>query len=313
MHSKIKSLAIILTMVVLLTACGPKPTPAVTSVATFPNATGIPDTAVPPMPTFTPLPPTPTHEPQAITVNGAGISVAEYNAEIQRLGASLKETGKTLQPVEEQKQVLDEFTSQLLLAAAAQKAGYQLDDAALQKHIDALTTQAGGADPMAAWMKANFYDSDSLKVALRRQMAAAWERDQITNAAPTTADQVHVRQMLLLDADTANTYYSRLQAGADFTTLAFVVDPDTGGDLGWFPQGYLLLPEIEKEAFSLKPGQYSPVIQTTYGYQIIYLIERDSQHPLSTDARRSLQQQLLNNWLKEQTAGAKIDILVPQP
>jgi parvulin-like peptidyl-prolyl isomerase len=119
--------------------------------------------------------------------------------------------------------------------------------------------------------------------------------------------------MLLLDVDTANSYYQRLQAGADFTALAFVVDPDTGGDLGWFPQGYLLLPEIEKAAFELKTGQYSPVIHTTYGYQIIYVIERDAQHLLSTDARRALQQALLDNWLKDQTAAAKIQILVQQP
>ncbi len=232
---------------------------------------------------------------------------------MQRLQASLSASGKTLQPADLQKQVLDEFTSQLLLAAAAQKGGYTLDDAALQKHIDDLTTQAGGTDAMKAWMKNNFYDSDSLKIALRRQMAAAWERDQITAAAPTTADQVHARQMLLLDPYTANLYYQKLQAGADFTTLAFVVDPDTGGDLGWFPQGYLLLPEIEKAAFDLKPGQYSPVIHTAYGYQIIYVIERDSQHPLSADARQALQQQLLDTWLKEQTTQAKIEILVQQP
>jgi parvulin-like peptidyl-prolyl isomerase len=310
MVSKISFLSTMIILALLMAACGSKPTQSGTSITPQPNATATPAL---PTPTFTPAPPTPTPEPLALTVNGVGISISEYNAEIQRLQASLKDTGKTLQPADLQKQALDEFTSQLLLATAAEKAGYQLDDTALQKHIDDLTTQAGGADALAAWMKDNFYDSDSLKKALRRQMAAAWERDQLTAGVPTTADQVHARQMLLLDVDTANVYYQKLQSGADFTTLAFTVDPDTGGDLGWFPQGYLLLPEIEKAAFDLKPGQYSQVIKTTYGYQIIYVIERDGQHPLSTDARRALQQQLLDNWLKEQSAQAKIEILVPQP
>ena len=310
MALKLKFLIIPVVMAILLTACGSRLTPAVTVLAPAPVTT---DTPALPTPTLTPAPPTPTPEPLALSVNGAGISLAEYNAEVQRLQTSLTATGKTLSPADLQKQVLDEFTSQLLLASAAGKAGYQLDDTTLQKHIDDLAAQAGGSDAMAAWMKDNFFESSSLKIALRRQMAAAWERDQLTAAAPTNADQVHARQMLLLDPDTANFYYQKLKSGADFNTLAFVVDPDTGGDLGWFPQGYLLLPEIEKAAFDLTPGQYSPVIHTTYGYQIIYVIERDGQHPLSTDARRALQQQLLDNWLKEQAAAAKIEILLQQP
>ena len=72
-----------------------------------------------------------------------------------------------------------------------------------------------------------------------------------------------------------------LEAGADFTELAYEYDPLTGGDLGWFPAGYLLQPDVETAAFSLQPGQYSGIIQTSYGYHIVYVIERDSNHPLS--------------------------------
>ena len=311
MYSRVSSLAILVIVAFTIAGCKATPTPTgPTFVTPPPSATA---TLFQPTLTLTPALPTPTPEPLAATVNGEGVSLSEYNAEIQRLQASLKDTGKTLQPADLQKQALDELINETLLAAAAVKAGYKLDDAAFQKHLDDLTAQAGGTQSLADWMKNNYYDTDSLKKALRRSMAAAWERDQLTASAPTTADQVHARQMLLLDSDTANLYYQRLQAGTDFATLAYVVDPDTGGDLGWFPKGYLLLPEIEKAAFDLQPGQYSPIIKTAYGYQIIFVIERDSQHPLSTDARRVLQQQLLANWLKEQNSSAKIEILVPSP
>jgi parvulin-like peptidyl-prolyl isomerase len=41
-----------------------------------------------------------------------------------------------------------------------------------------------------------------------------------------------------------------------------------GGSLGIFPKG-TMVPEFEKALLALKPGEISPVIQTTYGYHII--------------------------------------------
>jgi len=260
--------------------------------------------------TPTPAPPTPTSEPPAATVNGETISVTDFNAELQRFKASLKDTGKTVSDSDAKTQTLESLIDERLLEQAAIKDGYQLNDDAVQKKLDDLTVKAGGEQALGDWMKNYFYTLDSLKAALSRSLAAAWERDRISAGAPTTADQVHARQMLFLDSDTADRYYQQLKSGADFATLAFIVDPDTGGDLGWFPKSYLVLPEIEAAAFALKPGQYSEIIKTTYGYQIIYVEDRDGLHPLSTDARRALQRQLVESWLKDQRANAKIEIFV---
>ena len=41
-----------------------------------------------------------------------------------------------------------------------------------------------------------------------------------------------------------------------------------GGSLGIFPKG-TMVPEFEKALIALKPGEISPVVQTTYGYHII--------------------------------------------
>jgi parvulin-like peptidyl-prolyl isomerase len=60
---------------------------------------------------------------------------------------------------------------------------------------------------------------------------------------------------------------------ANFAATATASSQDTqtarqGGSLGIFPKG-TMVPEFEKALQALKPGQISPVIQTTYGYHII--------------------------------------------
>ena len=99
-------------------------------------------------------------------------------------------------------------------------------------------------------------------------------------------------------------------SGKDFATLASTLDPTTGGDLGWFPKGYLTQTAVEEAAFALEPGSYSDIIQTELGYHIIYVIERDASHKLSVDARRTLQENALSQWLSDQKAAAQIQILV---
>lgn len=49
-----------------------------------------------------------------------------------------------------------------------------------------------------------------------------------------------------------------------------------GGDLPWFGVG-MMVPEFEKAAFSLAPGELSEVIETPFGYHIIYCEDRRDQ------------------------------------
>ncbi|MBV8550704.1 MAG: peptidyl-prolyl cis-trans isomerase [Acidobacteriaceae bacterium] len=79
----------------------------------------------------------------------------------------------------------------------------------------------------------------------------------------------------------------QLQHGGDFAELAKKNSEDPGsaekgGELGWIVKGQTV-PNFEKAAFSLTPGQLSGVIETEYGYHIIQVEEKQAAHTQSFD------------------------------
>jgi peptidyl-prolyl cis-trans isomerase C len=102
-----------------------------------------------------------------------------------------------------------------------------------------------------------------------------------------------------------------LNGGADFDELALRADPQTRGDLGWVPRGYLLNEQIETIAFGLEVGQFSDVVATDVGFHIIKILARDPDRPLSPDALLALQELALENWVENQKSLANV-VLAPQ-
>lgn len=72
----------------------------------------------------------------------------------------------------------------------------------------------------------------------------------------------------------------KAKSGEDFAKLAeeFSDDPGSaisGGDLGYFGQG-VMVPEFNDKAFSMKVGEISDLVETQYGYHIIYLTDKNN-------------------------------------
>jgi peptidyl-prolyl cis-trans isomerase C len=267
-------------------------------------------TPTPAGPTATSIPPTATPQPSVATVNGESLSVTEFQTQMAEYKSAQTALGKTVTDQDASKTVLEDLIAQMLLAQAAKAAGFELKDADLQSREAALASQLGGTEQLAAWESAHGYTDATFLVTLKRSAEAAWMRDKIITAVPKTADQVHVQQILLYNADDAQAVLNQLQGGADFDTLAAQYDPNTRGELGWFPKGYLLEPKIEDAAFSLQPGQTSGVIQTEAGFNIIKVLERDAQHPLSPDAYLAMQELALKDWISQQRSKADV-VLAP--
>jgi peptidyl-prolyl cis-trans isomerase D len=80
----------------------------------------------------------------------------------------------------------------------------------------------------------------------------------------------------------ADDVLNKIKSGGNFADLAkkFSDDPgsaEKGGDLGWINRGQTV-PEFEKAAFSLKKGETSGLIQSSYGFHIIQLIDKHDAH-----------------------------------
>ena len=264
-----------------LASCGSKPTPI-------------------PVPTITILPTvSATSVPPAISVNGEDISMAEFQAELARYQQAQIALGDTVSQEAAVQTVRNDLVDTLLLEQGAASKNFVVDDATLQARVDALAAQVGGVDALAAWETAHGYTDADFRSGLRRQIAAAWMRDQITASVPATAEQVHVKQILLYNEAEAQTDLGLLQAGADFNTLAAGNDPVAKGELGWFPRGYLPSQAIEDAAFALQPGQFSAIIKDDTGYHILYLVELAPSRQLSPDALLTLQQRSVQSWLTQ--------------
>jgi peptidyl-prolyl cis-trans isomerase C len=273
----------------------------ITSTATFiPVAT----TAVPT--------PTATPEPLAARVNGELITLAEYQAELGQLQEALQTLGKDVPPEQQRQQVLDNLIGTMLLAQGAKAEGFQLEGTVLTAEIDRLSSEMGSPGALQEWINQRGYTEASFQIVLSRQLAAAWQRDRIVAQVPQVDEQIHARQILTQDESIAQRALEQVNLpGVNFAAQALRYDPLTGGDLGWFPRGYLTQMEVEDAVFQLQPGEISPIVKSQVGYHIIQVISREPARLIAPDARRVLQHKVLQDWVQKQRETSQLEVLLP--
>jgi len=87
--------------------------------------------------------------------------------------------------------------------------------------------------------------------------------------------EIKASHILVKTEDEAKDIASKLKNGSKFSNLAKTLSIDKasgakGGDLGYFGRGKMV-PEFERAALSLKPGELSGPVNTRFGYHIIRL------------------------------------------
>jgi parvulin-like peptidyl-prolyl isomerase len=258
-----------------------------------------------PSPTVTLPPPTSTPIPLAANVNGEGITFEVFEAEISRFEQEQTRIGIDLATIPDyREQVLWALIDLKLLAQGAEEAGFEGDQEEIDTRIADIHTSLGSQAAFEAWLVENLYSLDSFRSALEEEILAAQMVASITGAVSRNSEQVHARHILVATQDEADSLRTRILAGEDFGEIAreFSIDASTrpaGGDIGWFPEGYLLWPEVDLAAFGLAPGELSQVIQTELGYHLVELLER-GEHQLDYDAWLFVQEKAIQDWLTEQ-------------
>ena len=115
-------------------------------------------------------------------------------------------------------------------------------------------------------------------------------------------EQVWARHILVATEEEAKAILERLKKGEDFGAIAKEKSTDTGsgangGDLGWFAKGAMVA-EFETSAFSLKIGEISQPIQTSYGYHIIQVLGHEKRQ-LDETAFQTFKDQSFADFLKK--------------
>ena len=148
-----------------------------------------------------------------------------------------------------------------------------------------------------------------------------------------TPERVQARH-ILLKSDASNdaaiktkaeALLKQIQGGGDFAKLAKEKSEDTGsgangGELGWLTKGQTV-PEFEKSAFSLKVGETSGLVKTTYGYHIIQVEAHEQPHlqsfdevkpKLLIDAQKRAASQTMQSLVEKAIAGLRQNLSQPE-
>ncbi|OZM58149.1 hypothetical protein CIB95_00800 [Lottiidibacillus patelloidae] len=111
-------------------------------------------------------------------------------------------------------------------------------------------------------------------------------------------EEVRASHILVEDEEQAKEILAQINNGADFAALAEEHSIDTGsavkgGDLDFFTRGKMV-PEFEKEAFTLEVGEVSDLVKTQFGYHIIKVTDVKNTEKTLEDNREEIREMYLS-------------------
>lgn len=213
-------------------------------------------------------------------------------------------------------QGLSELIDERLLLEEAARLGVKADPKEVETRYAALAAGSPSKAAFEANLKSVGWTAKDLKDLLGRQLAIRGAVIASRKLAVTDADAkaffdqnkdrlgvpeaVRLSQIFVASKAEADDAYDLLTSvGADFSKLSALKSSDAAlrsnsGSLGYISRG-MLLPEIEKEIFSLKAGQYTKPMATGAGFSLFKAEELRAPQPAAYDAvRENIKTALLN-------------------
>ena len=241
----------------------------------------------------------------AATVNGKPIPMSLYNAQVDRFLKQFSMSGQKLddkQTATFKKRVLDSLIAREVLKQEAEKRGIKADQTEINTQIEAIkksTTPQNFAASLKRMdmTEAAFRDYLATEFAIKKlvdtdlaaktsvtpqEVKAFYDSNPALFKTPEMVRASHILVKVDKNATAKQkaaalakikAIRKRILKGEDFAKVAKEVsdDPgtkDKGGDLNFFPKGQMV-PEFDKVAYSLKPGQVSNIVTTQFGYHLI--------------------------------------------
>jgi len=220
------------------------------------------------------------------------------------------------------KQVIAESATQFgerkLLERAAEEAGTVLTQEEIDGYLKSQYDRAGGEEKFLEVLANNGMDPEYVRKFITSDLLIQSYLETVANTeieipekeiqeAYETDKTATVRHILLLTQgknDTEKTeirkkmeeILSQAKAGEDFSELAkeYSEDPgskEKGGLYENFGRGRMVKP-FEEAAFSIPVGEISGVVETTYGYHILKVVERKKETRPFDDVRPELEAQI---------------------
>lgn len=195
--------------------------------------------------------------------------------------------------------IFDDFLEEQLLLAEARKNNVIVSNSELYEAMRAMETVTGAR---GSHLSKSFAECLREELTVRKYLAgfiladitvSYQEVSEYYLANPNefvVPEEVRVAQIFLTDEKRARSVYRELRANPRrFPELAkkYSESPDaaSGGEMGYFRRGQLP-PEFERAIFRLRPGRFTSVIQSPYGYHLFFLKEKKEGGKLSEEEVR---------------------------
>lgn len=203
-----------------------------------------------------------------------------------------------------------------LIADDMKKNNVKVDDKELDDKFLQYIQQFGGQEKFDKMLEDYNMSSDKFKETIKKDQIYQKHRDWFEKKHPVsdkdakkyfdehkeTLAQVKASHILVADENTANEVKKKIDDGADFAELAKEYSKDTansnkGGDLGYFTKDKMVK-EFADKAFSMKKGEVSEPVKTSYGYHIIKVDDKkDNADSLKDDISKALNDKKYSDYL----------------
>ncbi len=216
-------------------------------------------------------------------------------------------------------QVLSDLINEQLIGQAAKKAKITVTSAEVEAEMEKLREQIGPSfdsvlaqygmtvEDLRKNMELNllvFKVSTKDITVSEDALMAFFEEHKSDYDQPEMVKASHI---LVETEEKAKDIQKKLAEGADFAELARSESTDPmsaaeGGDVGFFARGRMV-PEFEKAAFAMSPGQTGAPVKSEYGYHIIRVTDRKDAHEATFDeVKEDIERTIKGNQAKSAQA-----------